>query len=333
MNRIVMDLQFFADEGAAAAAAPENAGGGGTEAAVSAQAGPIQAGDTLPNGQQVQSAQVAAELERQMKRHPELRQVYGQKPQAQEKTGQAPAQPQEDTIQARWDALKKGEFKELYGQDIKNTIQERFKNQRDAQAQLDGMQPMLNALMQKAGVKTVEELQQLVMDDDSLYEEAAENAGMTVEAYKHMQALEAEHEQHEAMMQQQKYEAHFANLAQQAEALKQEFPDFDLEKEMENPKFFQLTRPELGYSLKQAYYAVHGEELTPQLMAYGMQRAREQMSQTIQAQGARPAEGPARGQGSTAASMAVDFSKMTRKERDEYRQAVLSGRVKGGRFA
>ena len=332
MNRIVMDLQFFADEGGAAAAAPEAVGGGGTEAAVSTEAGPIQAGDTLPNGQQVQSAQVAAELERQMKRHPELRQVYGQKPQAQAKPAAAQAQPQ-DTIQARWDELKKGEYKELYGQDVQNAIRERFKNQADAQKQLEALQPMLAALQQKAGVGSVEELQQLVMNDDSLYEEAAEEAGMTVEAYKRMKALEAEHDQHEEEKQQAQMQAHFASLVQQAEELKPMFPDFDLENEMANPQFMRLTMPDVGMTVKQAYYAVHGEELTPQLMGYGMQKAREQMSQTIQAQRARPAEGPARGQGSTAAEMAVDFSRMTRKERDEYRNAVLAGRVKGGRFA
>ena len=87
MNRIVMDLQFFAEEGAAAAAAPEAAGSTQAEAAVNTEGTEaIGVGDTLPDGQQVKTAQVAAELERQMKRHPELRQVYGQKPQAQAKT-------------------------------------------------------------------------------------------------------------------------------------------------------------------------------------------------------------------------------------------------------
>ena len=330
MNRIVLDLQFFAEEGVAAAAAPEATGSAGSEnAAVSTEAGPIHAGDTLPNGERVQSAQVAAELERQMRRHPELRKVYGQNQQA--KPAQAEVQPQ-DTIQARWDALKKGEFKDLYGQDVRNAIQDRFKNQADAQAELDKIRPALDALVQQANVNSVDELLDLIMNDDSRFEEAAEAAGMTVESYKRMKTLEAEHDQHEEEKKQAAINNHFANLGRQAEEMRQLFPDFDLDKEMENEQFMRLTMPDVGMTLKQAYYAVHGDELGPQMMAYGMNRAREQMSQTIQAQRARPAEGPARGQGSTAAEMAVDFSKLTRKERDEYRRRVHAGKA-GGSFA
>ena len=338
MNRIVMDLQYFAEEGAAAAAAPAEAGSTGSDIAAGTgteQAGPIQAGDTLPDGQQVQSAQVAAELERQMKRHPELRKVYGQKPGAQQPQAAAEA-PQEQTIQERWEAAKKGEFKELYGQEVQNAIRERFKNQADARQELDGLQPMLQALMNKAGVDSVEELSELILDDDELYEEEAEAAGMTVEGYKQFMALQEEHDRREAEDRENEERAfwhnHFDNLARQAEQLKQTFPDFDLNAEMENEAFRRLTHPSVGVSVEDAYFTVHRKELEPQLMAYGMKRAQQQMGQTIQAQRARPTEGAMRSQGQAAADVLMDFSKMDRKQRDEYRRKVHAG-LTGGKFA
>lgn len=345
MKRIVMDLQFFADESGAAAAAPE---AGGEIAAASEQtavtgteeSGPIRAGDTLPDGTKVPSARVAAELERQMKRHPELRKVYGQggaqKQAAQPAAGQPEQEAAEPTIQEKWEAAKKGEFKDLYGQDVQNAIRDRFKNQADLQGQLDSIQPMLDALMKKAGVESVEELSDLIMNDDSLYEEEAEEAGMTVERYKQFKALQEEHDrraQEDAESQERAlWNDHFQRMAEQAERMKQTFPDFDLQREMENETFRRLTHPSVGVSVEDAYYTIHRNELGPQIMAYGMNRAREQMGQTIQAQRARPAEGAMHSQQSVAADVKVDFSKLSRKERDEYRRLVHAGK-KGGTFA
>ena len=158
MNGIVMDLQWFAEEGAAAAVGTESAGSAGIENAAGTENVNIQAGDTLPDGQQVQSAQGAAELRRQMQRHPELRKVYGTTPKqgnpngavapkgGQADAGAAGQQAPEDTIQTRWEALKKGEYKELYGADVQAAVRERFKNQADAQAELDKVQDVLELL-------------------------------------------------------------------------------------------------------------------------------------------------------------------------------------------
>ena len=353
MSGIVIDLQWFAEEGMAAAAGTESAGSAGIENAAGTENVNIQAGDTLPDGQQVQSAQVAAELRRQMQRHPELRKVYGQTPKqgmqqgnpngaAAPKGGQADAgaagqQAPEDTIQTRWEALKKGEYKELYGADVQAAVRERFKNQADAQAELDKVQDVLELLRGKAGVETNDELLDLLRNDDSLIEDEAEAAGMTVERYREFKALKDEHEQRQAQDEADREKAawdnHFAKMAAQAEELRQKFPEFNLDQEMQNEQFRRLTHPSVGVSVEDAYRVIHRDEIDKQLMAYGMNRTRQQMGQTIQAQHARPQEGAMRSQGQQAANVAVDFSQMDRKQRDEYRRKVLSGLIKGGNFA
>jgi len=329
---VKLNLQLFA-EGEAAAPAAESAG----QTAVSA-GGPLQAGDTLADGTQIQSNRVAAEMERQMKRHPELKGAYS-------RAGRAPAGTQADAqagppeaaqgapaddVQRRWEEAKKGEFAALYGADVKKAVQERFKNQDDIKGQLDMLEPALKVLRERAGVESNEDLVNQIMDDDSLYEEAASEAGMTVAAYKNFLKFKAEHDQHEAEREELQFretvQKHYQNLANQAEALKQQFPGLDINQELQNEQFRRLTAPDIGMSVEDAYFAVHHKELAPQMMAYGMQRARGQMAQTIMANGQRPREGGLGTQQNAAADMKLDPRSMTRKERDAIRNRIHAGR-------
>ena len=336
MNRIKMDLQLFAEggEGGAAGSAPAPTAPAAAESsAAGTQPASFQQGDTLGDGRQVQNAQVAAELNRQMKRHPELRKVYGQRPQGttpQNQPAQAEAQP-EKTIQERWEELKKGEYKDLYGKDVQSAIQDRFKNQADLQKQLDQQNAVLELAMKDRRVNSVEDLLKSYQEDDSLYQEEAEEAGMTVDAFKTMKAIEKENARltqlEQASIQDQLMRSHFTKLTQQAEELRKVFPDFDLRAELQNPEFFRLTSPEVGISVEDAFYTLHGKELAAASMKAGMERAQQQLGQTIRAQGMRPIEGAAHGQGQPAAQAPMDFSHMTRKEREAFRSQVKSGKV------
>lgn len=327
--RFKLDLQRFTETGAAAeTAAPEAAGAETATAAESAPAEPnIHAGDTLPDGTRVQSAQVAAALQKQMKRHPELRGVYGQNRTQEQAKAEEPA---EKTIQERWEEVKKGEFAELYGQDVQNAIRDRFKNQTDVSAQMNALEPMLQVLRERAGVESNEELIHHVMDDDSLYEEAASEAGMTVAAYRQFMEMKAERDsamqKEQENIQQTMLREHYGKLTQQAEVLKQSYPGFDLQQELQNKDFLKLTSPEVGLSVEDAYFAVHHRELAPQMMAYGMERAKQQMGQTLQAQRNRPAEGAMRQQGQPAAALKIDPRNLTRREKEEIKRQVRLGK-------
>ena len=322
-----MNLHFFGEEGAAAPAAA--AGGEGSTQSADMGTGTIQQGDTLRDGTKVPSARVAAAMEAQMQRHPELREKYGkgqavqQQPQATEQKDAA------NDAQARWEALKKGEFAELYGKDVQQAIQDRFKNQKDLQAAMDKLEPALKVLRERAGVESNDELVDHIMDDDSIYEEEASEAGMTVEAYRNFLKFKEEHDQRlQAQAQQERAEflnKHYQKLAQQAEALRAQFPDINLDKELQNEQFMRLTGPDIGLSVEDAYFAVHHKDLGPQMMAYGMQRARNQMAQTIMVNGSRPREGGLNNQ-NTAADMKVNPNTLSRRERDAIRARVHAGK-------
>ena len=335
-----LTLQRFAEEGTGAAI-PDAAGAETAPAAESTTGDfTVNAGDSLANGQVV-SSQVAAEMNRQMARHPELRKAYGQSlkrgqagPAADGQAAGQNVQGAEKSIEDRWNEAKKGEFADLYGRDVASAVQERFKNQKDAKAELDKLGPMLNVLMERAGVKSVDDLVNHVMDDDSLYEEAAEEAGMSVAAFKQFKALEAQRDEalkrEQQSMRDQMLQKHFSSLAKQAEEMKKQFPDFDLQKELKNENFFKLTTPEVGISVRDAYFAIHHDELAPQMMAYGMERAKQQMGQTLQAQRRRPAEGAMKAQPNQAADFNVDIRAYKPSERRKIYDLIHKGKMTWG---
>lgn len=67
----------------------------------------------------------------------------------------------------------------------------------------------------------------------------------------------------------ERIQGRFNELAAEFPAMKELYPNFDMAKELENPKFAYLIDPDAAvkFSLKEAYLSVHGEDI----LAAGMQ--------------------------------------------------------------
>ena len=79
---------------------------------------------------------------------------------------------------------------------------------------------------------------------------------------------------------------HFNLLTQQAQALRQQYPDFDLAQEMQNPIFARLTAPGVGIDPAIAYEVVHHRSLRESSRQNDLVR----IGQAIQAGSLRPGE-------------------------------------------
>jgi len=319
-----LNLHLFGD-GAGAGAAPAAAGeGGGPEAAVSPEG-------VLEDGTQM-DARLAARMNEQAKK----RKARGEEPvmpaaQTAANMQQENAPEAEPSLEDQWIEAKKGKFKEMYSRDVQAAVQDRFKNQADANERLEVLEPALRALAVKLGMDEddIEGVAELILDDDSLYEEEAEEAGMTVEGYKNYLAMEEENRQMRQREQEeqetQMLRAHFQDLARQGEEMKKTFPNFDINAEMENPAFRRLVAPNSGLSVHAAYYAIHHAELEPQAMAYGIQTAQQRMSQTLQANRARPVEGAMKS--GQPAEMHIDPRSLTREQRQKLKEEARRGKI------
>lgn len=332
MEWFKVDPQWFAEGGDAAGTAGSD--GGGSEAAENDLPA---AGETLADGTKV-DAQLAAAIESQVKKHPELRKKYAgvrgqdKAPKAQPaENPEKDAKTGEDSRRQKWEELKKGEFADFFGQDMQKGIQDRFKNQKDANKQLKKLAPMLEVLRQRAGVESDDDLIKQIMDDDSLYEQEANERGMTIEALKEFKAMEKElterKEAEKQSLEDRMLRQHFEKLVHQADELRQRIPDFDLRKELENPLFLQMTSKDVGVPVEAAYFAIHHDEMMPQAIAMGVRQGVMKAAESVKANGSRPAEGAMQGN-TAAAPVAINPRQLTPKQiRDLISQANMGKRV------
>lgn len=327
-------LQLFG-EGGGAAAAPAGSDGGGAGSAEGAT-GSIEVG-MAEDGTRIDQ-RLAERMKEQEKRFPGLYKGLKQAKPAQapaqqeaQPAAKAPAEEQDPAqdLEAEWNEAKNGKFKALYGRDVANSVQDRFKNQKNANDQLTQLAPMLNILAKKAGVEPTDfkGIVDSVMNDESLYEEEAEKAGMTNEAYRTFQQLQAENERfHQQEQERERINSinnHLANLARQGEELKQKFPNFDLNEEMKNNDFRRMTAPYSGLTVEQAYLALHYNELLPGAVQAGVNQATKRMSQSLAANAARPVEGAM--SNTAAVQIETDPSKMTKEQIQQYIERARMG--------
>lgn len=306
MENTKFNLQLFADGGAAG-------GDGGAAAAA--------AGDT---GVKAPDAGV-----RSRKRENPLANVqYGIQPNRGAEqvapANQEAAEQGEDT--ETFESLIKGKYKQDFDSHVQGIIQQRFKKNADNEAMLESYKPLMEAIGKKFNCDPtdIEGMIQAVNYDEAELEEEAMQRGMSVESLKTVKTLERKAQQLDKMQQQSaaqmRMQQHFNTLAQQAEAAKAAYPDFDLGTEMNNPTFARLTAPGVGIDPKTAYEIVHLNELR-QMQA---QQQAEMMSKAIQANGARPTENGLRGN-QTASTVKTDPTTLTREDREEIHRRVRRG--------
>ena len=202
-----------------------------------------------------------------------------------------------------------GEYRKDYekavGQRIQAAIQQRFKNQQDYKKQLDAVQPILQTLGGRYGLNAEDVAgiaDRLRQEPDNA--QNPEPADTPAAAHDYMQE-------------------HVRGVNAQVEALKKEFPGFDLMAEMRNPAFVRMTSPGVGMSVKDAYFAVHGQEIQRDSMLYAAQQAGERVAASVMAGASRPRENGLDPAGS--ADMGVNVQSMDRKTRAEYRRRIRNG--------
>ena len=247
---------------------------------------------------------------------------------AQAQNGGAQAQgesPFQQMIQGQY----KQEYEQAVGQRVQQAIQQRFKNNRDLQQRLDAVNPIMEQLGAKYGVDAddVDGIYKHMTDDLSLYQQEADEKGVSPEVVRDMHRLEARNrqlqQQNDRFTEQGRIEAHFQQLSQQAEELRRDFPGFDLMTELQNPRFARMTAPGSGISVREAFNALHADEIYRNGMRYAAQQTQRNIAASVQAGASRPLENGMQRQNPV--NMGVDIAHMDKKTREAYRQRIKNG--------
>jgi hypothetical protein len=228
---------------------------------------------------------------------------------------------------AKFEALIKGEFKDLYDARMQDTIQKRLKGSKETVEKYEALAPTLEILAKKYGVDAsdVKALNKAIEEDDSYFEEEALEKGITVEQLKEIRKMERENADLKRQMEEQnrkenanKIYAEWMNQAEQAKAV---YPSFDLRAEMQNPQFVNLLRS--GIDAKTAFEVIHKDEIIPAAMQYTAKTVEQKLTNKIIANGARPAENGNNSQSATVVKS--DVSQLSKADRQEIIRRVQRG--------
>lgn len=257
--------------------------------------------------------------------------IYGKRPEA-----QAAAQAEEGEKQGaevrnfdeEFDKLIKGEYKDAYSKKVQKTINKRFAETKSLQEQLDSRNGVMEALAAKYGVESsdVGGILKAINDDNTYWEQEAEKAGVPVEQFKHMKALEAQNASYiRAQREAQARAAADATVAQwqaEAEEFKNIDPSFSLEAEIaENPDFVRLIQS--GVGIKAAYNATHMDEVISGAMHKTAQTVAEKIAKGREAKASRPAENGTASQNGVLYK--TDVNKLTAADREEIARRAARG--------
>lgn len=216
---------------------------------------------------------------------PEVR--YGKQPEQTAAPQQQTQNPQPQDKAKAFKDLIKGEYKAEYAEATQQLINRRF---RDTDARLQAQQPIIDTLAQRYGITDGDmgKLLSAIEGDTAYWQEAADNAGMTVEQYQKFRQLDMRYQKLQSIQQEQQrmYLANrqYAAWEQEAETVKQQYPEFDLEEAQQNEMFMTLLRNK--FPMAEAYRSAFSERITAAAIA----NAQKAVTENIKARGSRPAE-------------------------------------------
>lgn len=228
---------------------------------------------------------------------------------------------------AKFEALIKGEFKDLYDARVQDTIQKRLKGTKETVDKYNELTPTLEMLARKYGVDVsdIKALNKAIEDDDAYYEEEAMERGISVEQLKNVRKMERENAELKKQMEEQnnreRAERDVAEWMKQAEDAKRSFPNLDLGEELKNPQFINLLQS--GVGVETAYFAMHHRELVPQAMQYTAKAVEQKLTNKVIANGARPTENGIKSQSSVIVKS--DVSQLSKADRAEIIRRVARG--------
>ena len=228
---------------------------------------------------------------------------------------------------AEFEKLIKGEYKDLYDARVQDTLQKRLKNTKETVDRYNSLMPTLETLAKKYGVDAsdIDALNKAIEEDDAYYEDEALEKGITVEQLKNIRKMERENAELRRQMQERESKENANRLysawMEQSERTKAVYPSFNLDAEMQNPKFVQLLRSNID--VRTAYEVLHKDEIIPGAMQFAAKTVEQKLANNIASGSRRPTENGMSSQ--SAAVVKDDVSRLTKADRDEIIRRAMNG--------
>jgi hypothetical protein len=196
------------------------------------------------------------------------------------------------------DLIKSDEYKEDHKAYMDKTIGDRLKKYKGMEEDLGKHKAMLDTVALKYGVNPddenfLESLAEKIEADDSYYENYAMEHDIDTTEARRIVTMERKAAQYdaekEAQAKQEQVRQQIMVLRQNAEKTKSQFPQFDLEAEMQDERFRRLCAANNGDTTA-AYMACHWNEILPATVQMASKKIQAQTAQAVASNKARPIE-------------------------------------------
>lgn len=219
----------------------------------------------------------------------------------------------DDERRTQFENYIRGEGKQYYDEHVQKIINSRFKETKTLEKNAKTLEPMLKMLSGLYGVdpSDLKGLSKAVLDDNRMYEEKARQNGVSVEVQKKFDKLQMENDQlhasEEEKQQQERTRQILEDWHNQADELKKEFPEFDLDTAVNTSRDFHdlIVR---GVPVRNAYIAAFPDE-------YG-KKVEKSITDNIKARGMRPSENSV--SSAASATSSFDVHKLTPAQRRDF---------------
>lgn len=203
------------------------------------------------------------------------------------------------------DLIKSDDYKDDHKAYMDKTIGDRLKKYKGMEEELAKSKEMLESVAYKFGLNPADEnfsdsLQQKLEEDDSEVEAYAMEHDISMEAARNIlnaERIVARDEARKRVAEQMRQEEEKQEQARQtimvlrqnAEKTKAQFPDFDLDVEMQDERFRRLCAANNGDTTS-AYMACHWNEILPATVQMASRQIQSQTAQAVASNKARPIE-------------------------------------------
>ena len=335
MSNFIKWLQWFAD----GASGGDGGGDGAGTGVSSADAGQSTGVTVADAGQRLEDLGVPKDKadryrQRMAKKKPSADAV---KPPQPEKTAEKKSDTPPAELKSEEQAKPNMDFDTFMAipenkQRLQAMMAERGKNATEAknaaQDQLGKIAPLLEllgtrySLESKNGHYDLDALIKAATDDDYFFEDQALDRGETVEKVKSDWKQQQEQAAQQRQDRERQLQEHFAKMQQQANVLREEYPNFDLGKELGNPEFVRLANSQelggMGWDVRKAFRAVHQDEIERGVAEVAARKSLADAARAVQSGQARPREN---GNSSAAVNTTPNLKTMSRDERRAYMRA------------
>lgn len=228
----------------------------------------------------------------------------------------------------KWKNMIKGEFKDEYNQSVQKVINDRFKQTKEMEERLSHRRKSLilwhSAMLDKTA--DADDMLRALEEDDSMFEERAMAKGMSTEQYREFYRLEKQNEEFRRAAEEtqriRQADETYSKWMSEADALKEIYPNFSFDEEVENKDFLQLLQN--GIDVRTAYEVAHHDEIMRGAMQMASAKTAERVTDGIRAKGLRPAE-KWTNTSSKPVEQKIDISKLTAKDIDVLSKEAARG--------